>query len=187
MMLIARLADGNAVTYYDESLPPNLYKELSGTFADKEFDPVDPLLNVLKKQNLQFEVGHYRTYLFPAISDSDKDVHSLSRQDGRVKTFGFDQFSEQVYVIEQQGSIASACVSARENERCGEAWVFTAPEFRHQGYAQKVVRAWAGSLMEAGKVPFYSHRIDNLASANLAGKLGLHPVFEEIVISRRAS
>jgi hypothetical protein len=47
---------------------------------------------------------------------------------------------------------------------------------------KQVVRAWARSLLEAGKVPFYSHKIENRASANLARRLGLQPVFEEIAI-----
>jgi hypothetical protein len=30
---------------------------------------------------------------------------------------------------------------------------------------KQVVRAWARSLLEAGKVPFYSHKIESRASA----------------------
>jgi predicted GNAT family acetyltransferase len=62
--------------------------------------------------------------------------------------------------------------------------VYTNPEYRKQGFAQKVVNTWAGSLIDAGKVPFYSHKIENAASANLARKLGLRPVFEEISIAQ---
>jgi len=39
-------------------------------------------------------------------------------------------------------------------------------------------------LMNAGKVPFYSHKVENVASASLARKLGLQPVFEEISIAQ---
>ena len=105
-----------------------------------------PLLDVLKKYGVQSDVGHYKTYVFPSIPGIDRDVHCLSKNDQKVKTFGFDGFAEQVYVIEREGRVVSACVSTRENEKCGEAWVFTAPEYRHQGF-QKVVNAWAGSLM----------------------------------------
>ncbi len=79
--------------------------------------------------------------------------------------------------------IVSACVSIRENEKCGEAWVYTNPQYRHQGFAKKVVSTWARSLMDAGKVPFYSHKITNVASSSLARALGLQPVFEEISIT----
>jgi hypothetical protein len=47
---------------------------------------------------------------------------------------------------------------------------------------KQVVRAWARSLLEAGKVPFYSYKIENRALAGLAWRLGLQPVFEEIAI-----
>lgn len=183
LMLIAELATGKVVVYYDEALSRNLQESLAATAAI-EFPNINPLLNVLKENNVPFEVGHYKTYVFPSIPVNDSDVHRLPKEDTRVKAFGFDGFAEQVYVIEGEGKVVSACVSTRENEKCGEAWVFTAPDHRHQGLARKVVSTWAGSLKRAGKIPFYSHKIDNLASANLAARLGLQPIFEEIAVTR---
>ena len=113
---------------------------------------------------------------------TDKNVLCLSKHDLKVNAFRFDGFAENVYAMECDGNLVSACVSTHENEECGEAWVYTDAAYRHQGFAQKVVNAWARSLMEAGKVPFYSHRIENIASSNLAKKLGLQSVFEEIAI-----
>ena len=184
LTLIAGLADGKVVVYYDEMLSRDLQEALAASSADLEFSTFNPLLDVLQRHGMQCEVGHYKTYVFPSIPDIDKDVHCLSKNDQEVKTFGFEGFAEQVYAIEREGRVVSACVSTRENEKCGEAWVFTASEHRHQGFAQKVVNAWARSLMSAGKIPFYSHKMDNLASAALAGRLGLQPVFEEISITR---
>ena len=62
--------------------------------------------------------------------------------------------------------------------------MYTAEAYRHQGFAQRVVNAWAERLMEQGKTPFYSQKIENLASASLAKKLGLQAVFEEIAITQ---
>jgi hypothetical protein len=185
LMLIAELGHGSLVAYYQESISSDLQEELAQGVYHIEFPNIDALLKVLRKYRIGFEIGHYRTYIFPSIPSSDSEVRCLSKNDSRVKEFGFDGFAEQVYAMEREGKLVSACVSARENKRCGEAWVYTAPEFRHQGFAQKVVSAWAGSLMEAGKIPFYSHHLENNASANLAGKLRLQPVFEEISISPR--
>ncbi len=184
LMLIAQLASGSLVAYYDEALERDLHETLAASFVRIEFPNIDPLRDILKKQNLQCGVGHYKTYVFPSIPVHDEDVLCLSRHDKKVKEFGFDGFAEQVYAVEQDDKIVSACVSARENGTCGEAWVYTAPEYRQQGFAQRVVNAWAGSVIRAGKVPFYSHKIENTASANLAGRLKLHPAFEEIAISR---
>jgi hypothetical protein len=184
LLLVASVDHGRVVVYYDEALSRNFQESLAAPIAELEFPAIDPLLDVLKKRDMQFDVGHYKTYVFPSMPVQDRDVHCLSKNDRRVKAFGFDGFGEQVYAIEREGNVVSACVSARENKLCGEAWVYTAPEYRGQGLAQKAVSAWAGSLMSAGKVPFYSHKIDNLASAQLAARLGLLPVFEEIAIAR---
>jgi len=184
LLLVAGLADGKVVAYCDEALARDLQAMLTARIANLDFPAIDPLLDALRKQGVQCEVGHYKTYVFPSIQVSDRNVRCLSNDDERVKTFGFDGFARNVYVVEREGRIVSACVSTREDEKCGEAWVFTAPDDRRQGLAGKVVSAWAGSLIRAGKVPFYSHKIDNLASANLAKRLGLQPVFEEIVIIR---
>jgi hypothetical protein len=184
LMLIAGLANGNVVAYYDEAVSGDLQEALAASLAGLEFPAIDPLLDVLKTYDVQSEVGHYKTYVFPSIPVKDRGVDCFSKLDKRVRAFGFDGPTEQVYAMEREGKVVSACVSTRENEKCGEAWVFTAPEYRHQGFAQRVVNAWAGSLMNAGKVPFYSHKVENVASAHLAGRLGLLPVFEEIVIIR---
>ena len=112
------------------------------------------------------------------------EVICVSKHDPKVTAFGFDSFAEEVYAIERNGVLVSACVSTRENKECGEAWVYTDIDFRNQGLAQKVVNVWAGSLMDAAKVPFYSHVRENVSSASLARKLGLQPVFEEISITQ---
>jgi GNAT superfamily N-acetyltransferase len=182
LILIARLANEELIVYYDEAIPPNLQKQLSAMHID--FPEVIPFLEILKSLNRQCEVGHYKTYVFPPQPILETDVLCLSKNDSRVQALGFDGFAKEVYALAYDDRLVSACVSTRENERCGEAWVYTVPEYRKRGFAQKVVQAWARSLMEAGKVPFYSHNLKNEASANLAKKLGLLPVFEEISITQ---
>lgn len=185
LMLIAQIADDQILAYYDEALPSELHTEMSKRIQNVTFPTIESLLEFLRSKNISFEVGHYKTYIFPSRFAEllDGNVIRLHKEDLSVQAFGFDGFSEEVYAIECDGRIISACVSARENEFCGEAWVYTDPEFRKQGNAQKVVGAWAKSLISAGKVPFYSHKIQNIASANLANRLGFQPIFEEIVIA----
>ena len=171
-MLITQLEHKELIAYYDEALSSDLQKELSANFFDIEFPKVDSLLNVLRSRNIQFEVGHYKTYIFPMQPTKDRNVICSSKHDPKVKAFGFDGFAENAFAIERDDNIVSACVSTRENEKCGEAWVYTDPAYRNQGFAQKAVNAWAGSLMDMGKIPFYSHKLENTASANLARKQG---------------
>lgn len=182
LMLIAQLANKEIVAYYDEAMSSDLQKELAANVREIEFPEINSLLTVLKANQIGYEVGYYKTYVFPSEPARDMDVIRLSKHDRKVKAFGFDGLAETVYALERDGRLVSACVSARENKQCGEAWVYTDSAYRHQGFARRVVSAWALSLMEDGKVPFYSHKMENRASANLARKLGLQPVFEEITI-----
>ncbi len=180
LVLIARLANEEPVAYYAEDLPPDLQKRLSAAVMD--FPECIPLLHVLRDHEIECELEHYKTYIFPVQPASEPGVLCLSKQDSRVKDLGFDGFAEEVHAAACDDRLVAACVSTRENQACGEAWVYTLPQYRRRGVAQKVVRAWARSLMQAGKVPFYSHNIQNEASAGLAYKLGLRPVFEEVCI-----
>jgi len=184
LLLIAQLADENLVTYFDEASQAELRDELKKQVPNIIFPNIDSLFTLLRSRELSFEIGHYKTYIFPKTYSTFKDeaVICYSKFDLKIKEFGFDGFAEHVYSIEQDGKIISACVSTHENDFCGEAWVYTDPEYRNQGFAQRIVSAWAGSLISAGKIPFYSHKIQNVASANLAKHLELQSVFEEIVI-----
>jgi RimJ/RimL family protein N-acetyltransferase len=166
-------------------LNSKLHLELTHRLCDVKFPNIEPLLDLLRSANISFDVGHYKTYVFPpSIADSaHNDVKCFSREDPLVRIFGFGDFAEQVYALERDGRVVSACVSIRENDRCGEAWVYTDEKYRKQGFARQVAGAWAQGMLNADKVPFYSHKIDNMASAGLAKHLGLQPAFEEIAIS----
>jgi len=185
LMLIAQLMDQNVVAYFDETLQPELHEELAKLCSEISFLNIDLLSTFLQQRDILFELGHYKTYIFPDthIAFSDETAKHYSKHDPKVQLFGFDGFVESVYAIEQNNKIISACVSTREDDFCGEAWVYTDERYRHQGLAPKVVGVWAMNLISAGKVPFYSHKIQNVASTNLANRLGLQPMFEEIVFA----
>lgn len=184
ILLLAQFTNGKSIAYYAEAMSPEVQQEIAPIVRQLQFPDVEAVLNVLRTRNLRFEVGHYRTYLFPSGPGTEGDVIVGSKQNPGVKAFGFDRFAENIYTIEREGRVVSACVSARENEQCGEAWVYTDAAYRNQGFAQKVVKAWARDLIEKGKVPFYSHARANVASASLARKLGLQFIFEEIAITQ---
>ena len=185
LFLLAQLADESLVAYFDEALQTELREQLKARLSSFALPNIESLSSFLQSINISFEVGQYKTYIFPEryASFENEAAGRFSKHYSKVQDFGFDGFSESVYAIERDGKIVSACVSTRENDFCGEAWVYTDPEYRNQGLAQKVVGAWATSLILAGKVPFYSHKVQNTASANLAKRLSLQPVFEEIVFS----
>ena len=169
-----------------EMLPVRLREEMS-VHHQASFPNIDALLNLLDSYGIRYKVGHYKTYVFPACyAEADTSrVTCFQCNDPKIKSFGFDQLADKVYAVEQDGVILSTCVSVRQNTKCAESWVFTASEHRGRGLAQLAVTAWAKNVMQDGIIPFYSHKIDNTASANLANKLRLIPVFEEIGIERQ--
>jgi hypothetical protein len=186
LLMISRLTTQEVVAYYHESMEKGLQKKLAVCIERLEFPNIAPLLELLNSQGVQAEASHFVTYVFPpqAANFTDRMVLRYRKQDLRIQAFGFNTFNEYIYGIEQGGRVVSACVSTRENELCGEAWVQTAPEYQRQGLAGKVVKAWAKSLMLMGKIPFYSRKADNAASASLAKRLGLQFIFEQINISQ---
>lgn len=185
LVVIASLASSEVVLYCDEMLLPETRGEIISEIRLLSFPNIEPIINVLQAQNFIVEVGHYKTYTFPGDYKDVKtgEVKLYPKSDIKIQAFGFDGFTKQVHAIERDGRIVSACVSAKENDHCGEAWVFTDENYRHQGLARKVVSIWARDLLYAGNFPFYSHKITNLGSEKLAKRLGLEPVFEEITIS----
>jgi RimJ/RimL family protein N-acetyltransferase len=185
LMLIAHLADQRLVAYFDETLRPDLRIRLQERIPNIAFPNIEPLLTLLQQENIPVEIGHYRTSVIPEsyVSFEDETVRRYLRSDPKDQATGFDGPAKEMFGIEKDGQIISSCLSTRENAHCGEAWVYTDENHRHQGLAQKVVSAWAASLLNVGKVPFYSHKIQNSASAKLAKRLLLQPAFEEIVIS----
>jgi len=185
LVAIASLSSIELIVYYDEALAPKFRDELERQISVLSFPNVDPIIDILQGYNFKLEVGHYKTYVFPEnykFSKAD-EVKLYPKSDLKIQAFGFGGFTDQVHAIERDGKIVSACVSAKENSRCGEAWVTTDESYRHQGLAQKVVGTWARDLLQAGKIPLYSHKITNTGSAKLAKRLGLELVFEEITIS----
>jgi hypothetical protein len=184
LVLVAHTSDGHSLTCWSEALPIELRLDLAIRAPHLEFPQVDGVLDALRSYGIQTKVGHFRTYIFP---ESDAQVKAtvakcFPKDNPKVKGFGFNGLADDVYAIEDDEQIVSACVSALENNECAEAWVLTAPQHRRKGLARMTVAAWAEAMREQGRIPFYSHKIENLASASLASKLELIPVFEEIGI-----
>ena len=187
LVLVARLANGAIKVFFDELLTAEMQEQLLIHTQALQFPLVEPIRQLLHSFGIRTQLGHFRTYLFPAhLSTTNVSVQQYPADDPKMRAFDFAGFVTPIFAIEQTGHIVSACVSVRENDQCGEAWVYTAPDYRRQGLARNVVTAWAQSLLDSGKIPFYSHKIDNRSSANLAQRLGLLPIFEELSIAREA-
>lgn len=71
------------------------------------------------------------------------------------------------------GDAVSLCFSSRTSINAAEAGVETAPAFWGRGYATAVVAAWGRAIRASNRIPLYSTSWENLASRNVARKLGL--------------
>jgi len=187
LVLVAQLADAAIKVFFGELLTAEIREQLILHAHALQFPLVTPIRQVLHSYSIRTQFGHFRTYLFPThVSNTDAPVQQYRADDPKIRAFDFAGFGTPIFAIEQAGQLLSACVSVRENDQCGEAWVYTAADYRRQGLARNVVTAWAQSLIGVGKIPFYSHKIDNSGSAGLAQRLGLLPIFDEISITREA-
>jgi hypothetical protein len=75
--------------------------------------------------------------------------------------------------IVADGYPVSICFCARRSDIAAEAGVETAPAYRGQGLAPRVVAAWAVAVRTTGRVPLYSTSWTNSSSQRVAIKLGL--------------
>ena len=160
---IAQYNEG-VVRYFQYDLPASLCERLRMLSPELAFQDIEGVKRILVDHAPcdDFHVG--KSYIFPGnlTPDDYPDVARLEAAPGQLK-----------YAIFADGQIISACESSRENERAGEAWVYTEPAFRGKGYARKVTAAWAHHLQQQGKIPYYSHKLTNVASQSLAHSLRL--------------
>lgn len=80
---------------------------------------------------------------------------------------------EDAFVVIVDGKQVACAWSQEENEKAAELAVEVLPEYRRRGYARQVASAWANHVMQDGRVAFYSHLHDNVASQALAHSLGV--------------
>ncbi|HET7034045.1 MAG TPA: GNAT family N-acetyltransferase [Thermomicrobiaceae bacterium] len=84
------------------------------------------------------------------------------------------------HVILVDGEVVARARTEAESERAAEVGVETLPAYRRRGYARQVVASWAAATLRQGKVAYYSHTADNLASAAVARSLGLTLLSDEV-------
>lgn len=184
LMLFASTSDKQKLIYFDDTLSPDLANKLSS--SDLNSFNIESAIEIFATFGMNTKSGSFRTYTFPdniVIAD-DRKVKIFNQEDPKVIAYGFNGMANEIYAIEEDGRIISACVSARQNSRSAEAWVFTDPDHRRKGFAKQVVMAWAVSLQRNDITPFYSHEVGNTNSANLAKRLNLLQIFDETVIER---
>lgn len=177
--------DTGCARYFRDDVPRDVRQRLAALPLDVAWSEHAEVCRVLAALSPCEGVWRGVSYTFPAdlaavdhpdvvpLGPTHRDV--IEAFDPEMLTFGWP-----VYAVLVEGRIASTCVSARENELAGEAWVQTHPSFRHRGYARQVTAAWGDALLRRGKIPLYSHSDDNIASARVARSLKLRPYLRDV-------
>ncbi|HRV96047.1 MAG TPA: GNAT family N-acetyltransferase, partial [Anaerolineae bacterium] len=102
---------------------------------------------------------------------TEANLHSLQGPLAPLREFWHSM--QPCAAIIENDQIVSLCWSSRLSALAAEAGVETLPEFRGRGYASAVVAGWAKAVQQSGRRPLYSTSWDNVASQNVAKKLGL--------------
>ncbi len=158
--------DHTEALYFRHDLLGHVREQLAGLSPGQAAEDEEAVKAILAQQAPCNEVGHFKAYVFP-------ETMALRAYSSAIRLPEANEIGTPVFGIITDGRVVSACSSSRENDRSAEAWVWTEPEYRGRGYAAQATSAWARDLQQRGKVPFYSHRWDNLASQAVAQKLGL--------------
>jgi len=160
-LLAARLVDGRYVTYFRDDVPETVIAGLRTLTAEQLYHDHTQVLGILGASGSAW-CGS--TYFFSRIPLPEE--HPLVVQ--RDNKFG----------VEVDGLTAAEAWSSRSTDFAAELAVETLPAFRRRGYGRQVCAAWASDQLAAGRVAFYSHSLENLASAALARSLGVEHIFD---------
>lgn len=186
-----RILDGNRLVPFScpNPDPPNRvvvvrFHDRSMVFLRDDVDETiaDRLLSSLP-DDMKSAVSRVRQLLDLDVEWSGSTYVAMSPFDAMLTAGVTEQPGDQEnggrsFGIIDGDEVMSGCSSSRENDSAAEAWVWTHERVRRRGYGRRCVAAWANDQLRQGKVPFYSHEHDNLASRQLARSLGLSWVFD---------
>jgi GNAT superfamily N-acetyltransferase len=163
-LLVARY-DGVNAMFFRYDLPSRVRREfehLSNDSPDRLFADEQVVMAILIPDAPCEAVWRGMAYIAAIALGACADA---------VRLPDVNEIGTAVFGVILNDRVVSACSSSRENDSSAEAWVWTEPDYRGRGYARQSVAAWAHDLQERGKVPFYSHHIDNIASRKVARTL----------------
>jgi len=171
--------------YLRHDLPEDIQKQLLALSAERAFNDHPTVQQLLQPHGPSANVWTGKSYVFPHTLSGDdyRDAVQLQAIHQPLITHYDPQLRcdlSPVHAIIVADQICATCQASHESDVGAEAWVRTLPAFRKRGFGRQVTAAWAHQLQQQGKLPFYSHHRDNLASQGLAHSLGLRQYMADV-------
>ena len=182
--------DGRAA-YVRHDVPAHIHARLIALPPEEVMRDHELVTRLLAEDAPCEQVNRGTSYVVPSHAFSSGDYPDVARLglesravlEDFASVLGAIVTRSPVFAVLADGRVASMCVSARENDVAAEAWVETRPEFRQRGFARQVTAAWGHDVVRRGKIAFYSHLWENIASEAVARSLGLKPWKTEVAYS----
>lgn len=173
------------VTLFHHDLPVPLRDEINALTPEAVFREPERVQQILGRDAPSDTLWRGKSYIFRrrVTRDQFPDVTRIDHTESSLFADASRIVEQPTFAVVRDGEIISACDSARENKQAGEAWVRTNEEFRRRGYARQTVLAWAYDLQAKNKIPFYSHKLENMESEALAASLGIGHWITDIAFS----
>jgi len=183
---LGRTADGNhwrirrdVPGHVALALEQRARHEAAGFRPEPESGEFEPYLGLLSADAPVEHVWSGPVYRFPEEIPETATAVRVTAENASVLIPYLEEWLPDVesgvpmaaYLVE--GRAVSLCCTACSTEHAHEAGVETHPRFRRQGFAARVVPAWATFVRGEGAVPLYSTSWENGASRALAASAGL--------------
>ena len=148
---------GGYITHFRHDVPVDIRDQIKALAPEIALDDHQQVQSILSQFTSCENVFSGKGYFFAQMPPSDQ--------------FPDVVYHEGCYVVKVDGDPVSWAWSQDYDDQAAELAVMTSAPFVRRGYARQVASAWAASVIQAGKVAFYSHKIDNFASEALARSL----------------
>ena len=182
---LGRTVAGN-IWRFRSDLPTSLVKQLEVLCVN---EPVtsnlsrkpkhfEAYVRLLEAQEPIQQVWIGPTYHIPRGVEPSLQLVPITDANAEVLGAGFSEIRPELgkaqpfFGIIRGDHTVSICRSVRITSRGHEAGVETLSDYRGKGYAAAVIIGWTAAVNEMGCVPLYSTSWENMASQNVARKVG---------------
>lgn len=152
--------------YFRNDVPKNVRNQISSLSIEEVLAEREKIQSILDEHFPCTEVGSFETYVFEDFPDGNAimDVDMIDQ----TSALGKASSTRPAFAMSKQGKSISSCISVRQNDDSAECYTHTEEGFRRRGLGRKVTAAWGRWQLLHGRIPFYSHASDNVASRALA-------------------